>query len=70
MKGFKTVTFNAIMGVISVGVALNPDMISDAPTAEEVQAAVNSAYAAIGGVTMVGNWIIRAFTSSPIFRKR
>ena len=67
MKGYKTIIFNTLMTVVAVVKALNPD--TEAPSAEDLQAAVDSVDAAIAAVWGIGNVILRAITNSPIFNK-
>ncbi len=67
MKGWKTIVFNAIMAVIAVVYALNPD--AEKPSTEQVQGAVDTAEAAWASVVVVGNAILRALTTSAIFKK-
>ncbi len=67
MKGYRTIAFNAVMAIIAVATIVSPD--AEVPTADQVQSAVNGADAAVVGVWTVGNMILRAITSSPIFKK-
>lgn len=67
MKGYRTVAFNAVMAIVAVATIVSPD--AEVPTADQVQSAVNGAEVAVVGVWTVGNMILRAITSSPIFKK-
>ena len=69
MKGYRTIAFNGVMGVVALTAAINPDMAAQAPTEAEVGQAVDKVFAGIAAVTMVGNFIQRAVTNSPIFKK-
>lgn len=63
MKGYKTVAFNAIMGVLYL--AGTPDAISPA----ELTQHLTVAEAGFASVWTVGNIVLRAVTNSPIFRR-
>lgn len=66
-KGYRTVLFNIVMAVVMITKSLNPDM--ESPSAEEVQQAVDMLDAAIAAVWGIGNVVLRAITTSPIFKK-
>jgi hypothetical protein len=67
MKGYKTLIFNTLMAVIAVVYALNPD--AEKPSIEQVHGAVDTVEAAWASVMVVGNAILRAVTTSAIFKK-
>jgi len=67
MKGYRTIAFNAVMAIVAMATIFSPD--AEVPTADQVQSAVNGVEAAVVGVWTVGNMILRAITSSPIFKK-
>jgi len=67
MKGYRTIAFNAVMAIVAAATIVSPD--AELPTADQVQSAVNGVEAAVVGVWTVGNMILRAITSSPIFKK-
>jgi hypothetical protein len=66
IKGWKTVAFNVIMGAIAFIHALNPT--AELPNHEMVQAVFTNADTLIMGVMAVGNLILRAFTTTPVFK--
>jgi len=58
MKGWRTVAFNLVMGVVSIfGITA-----VDAET-------VNTAIAGAAAIWTVGNIVLRAVTNTPIFKK-
>jgi hypothetical protein len=65
MKGYKTVAFNVIMGIIALLAVLNPE--ADLPDGALVSAGLDNVEAAFVAVWTVGNLILRAITSSKIF---
>lgn len=67
-QGYKTVVFNVIMAVIAMVHAFSPG--SDLPGAEAVNSGVDAFLAGIAGVWGIGAIILRAITSSPIFKKK
>jgi len=67
MKGWKTVSFNVIMAIIAAVYALNPD--AEKPSPEQVQGGVDAVEVGFAAVMTVGNIILRAITTSPIFNK-
>lgn len=67
MKGWKTVLFNVVMAIVASVYALNPQ--AEVPTAEQVHAGVNALEVAWGSVLVVGNLLLRAVTTSGIFKK-
>jgi hypothetical protein len=67
-SGYKTVVFNVIMGLIALVKALNPDAVL--PGEEEVNQGIDGFLLSLGLVWGVGGVILRAITSSPIFRKK
>lgn len=67
MKGWKTVTFNVVMALIAVVYAMNPD--AEKPSVEQVQGGIDAAEGGFVAALSVGNIILRAITTSPIFKK-
>lgn len=67
-QGWKTVVFNVIMAIIAGVKIVNPD--AEQPDAAAVQGALDVSNEALLAITAVGNVILRAFTSSPIFKKK
>ena len=67
LKGYRTVIFNVIMGIIMLVRVFNPD--AQLPADEAVNQALDATSAALDAVWLVGNLVLRAITDSPIFRK-
>ncbi len=67
MKGWRTILFNGIMALIAVVYALNPD--AEKPTPEQVDGAITAGEGAWASIVVVGNAILRALTTSAIFKK-
>ena len=66
-SGYKTVIFNVVMGGIMLVRALSPD--AELPGEAAVSSAVDAFEVGLTAVWGVGNLILRAITSSPIFGK-
>ena len=65
MKGYKTVVFNLIMGVVMfVNQVLGTEL-----DANELLTNLNGLEEAITGIWLTGNVWLRAVTDSPIFKK-
>jgi len=67
MKGFKTVIFNATMGLIAIWKIYFPEQ--QMPVEAEVQQAVDVFWEIFSAVAVAGNIALRAVTKTPIFRK-
>lgn len=67
LKGYKTVGFNIVMAIVAVVVILSPE--TEAPSAEDVQGAIDAVEAAVVAVWSVGNVVLRAITNTSIFKK-
>lgn len=67
MKGYKTIAFNVVMAVIAIVHSLNSD--AQLPDAAAVQGAVDHFQVFFNGFLIVGNTILRAVTTSGIFKK-
>lgn len=67
LKGYKTIIFNVVMGLVMILRALSPE--SELPDAENVEDTIDSLDAALTAVWGVGNIILRAITDSPIFKQ-
>lgn len=68
LQGWKTLGFNVIMVIIALTKAVNPD--AEVPGEEAVKGVIANSDAAIMAIAAVGNIILRAFTSSAIFKKK
>lgn len=69
MKGWKTVTFNAVMTIVMVLSLWNPGEAENLPSKDEVQGLLDQADALLAGLWGVGNVILRAMTNTSIFRR-
>lgn len=67
LKGYKTVIFNLIMGLIMMIRAMNPD--AEVPSDGAVTSAIDAIDVALTMAWSAGNLILRAVTTSPIFKK-
>jgi hypothetical protein len=67
MKGFKTIIFNALMGIIALWKIYFPEQ--EMPGEAEVQAAVDVFWQILSGVTVAGNVLLRFVTKTPIFKR-
>ena len=69
-KGKRTVIIGLIIGIVGTikAVAL-PDVAADAPTVEGAGAAWDGLQIAYSWGSAVAVWVIRAITTSPIFKK-
>ncbi len=70
IKGKRTIIIGLIIGVIGTikAIAL-PDVAADAPTVEGAGAAWDGAQLAYSWGSAVAVWVIRAFTTTAIFKK-
>ena len=68
MKGYRTVAFNVIMGVIMLVRAIAPD--AELPGEEAVGSAVDLLDAGLSAGWALGNIVLRAITTSAIFTKQ
>lgn len=68
LQGWKTVLFNVIMAGIAIVHSLNSEAVL--PDAAAVQGVVDNFQVFFDGALIVGNVILRAVTSSPIFTKK
>ncbi len=64
LKGYKTVLFNLIMGGVAWLAILSPQ---EAPSAADVSGTIDAVDTAVVALWTLGNWVIRAFTTAPIF---
>ncbi len=69
MKGFKTVIFNVIMSAVMLVSMWNQESASSLPSAIEVSGLMDQAETWITAVWGIGNVILRAVTSTVIFKK-
>ena len=69
MKGYKTVGFNVIMSVVMLASMWNQESASSLPSAVEVTNLMDQAETWITAVWGVGNVLLRAVTSTAIFKK-
>lgn len=67
MKGYRTILFNIVMTFLAAVTIVAPD--ADLPTADDVQSTLGAVETAIVAVWGIGNMILRAITTSPIFKK-
>lgn len=67
MKGYKTLIFNGIMAIVAIVHTLNAD--ATLPGADAVQGVVDQFSTWFDGAVLVGNIILRAFTTTPILKK-
>jgi hypothetical protein len=66
MKGWRTVAFNVIMTFVSVYAIKSPG--ANAPDASVINAALDNVEALIPFIWGIGNVILRAVTTTPIFK--
>ena len=67
MKGYKTIAFNLVMTIVAGVAVLNPDAIM--PSEANITGSIDALETAFVGVWGVGNLILRAVTSSAVFKK-
>ncbi len=67
VKGYKTVVFNVLMGLIMVWKAVSPE--SELPAPEAISGLLDSLYASLDSILVVGNIVLRAVTNTAIGRK-
>lgn len=67
MKGYKTIAFNSIMAIIAVVHSLNSS--AELPDAAAVQTVVDHFQTLFDSALIVGNLVLRAVTTSAIFKK-
>lgn len=67
LKGYRTIGFNVIMAILMLARAMNPEV--DLPDRQTVEGAVDGLTAGLASFWAVGNVILRAVTTSPIFKK-
>ena len=68
MTGFKTIGFNIIMLIVSVGVLIGADT-SEISDPEKVKAGLDTMEQALIFAFGIGNVVLRFFTRTPIFKK-
>lgn len=67
LKGYKTIIFNVIMTVVMILSLWNPG--SEVPDAATVGNTLDVLDAAIAAIWGLGNGLLRAVTTTPIFKK-
>lgn len=67
LKGYRTMIFNGIMAVLVVFKYIYPD--AELPDAAVIGSLLDGIIANIEAITVVGNVILRAFTTTPVFKK-
>ena len=67
VKGYKTVIFNVLIGLVMVWKAVSPE--SELPTPELLSGLLDSLYASLDSILVVGNIVLRAVTNTAIGRK-
>jgi hypothetical protein len=67
VKGYKTVIFNVLIGLVMVWKAVSPE--SELPTPEMLSGLLDTLYASLEAILVVGNIVLRAVTDTAIGRK-
>lgn len=67
IKGYKTVVFNVLVGLLLVWKAVSPE--SELPSQDMLSQLVDSLYGALDAILVVGNIVLRAVTDTTIGRK-
>jgi hypothetical protein len=67
VKGYKTVVFNVLIGLVMVWKAVSPE--SELPTPEMLNGLLDTLYASLEAILIVGNIVLRAVTNTAIGRK-
>lgn len=67
VKGYKTIAFNVIVGLLLVWRAVRP--ADEIPSSEQVSALLDSLYASLDAILVVGNLVLRAMTNTSVGRK-
>ena len=67
VKGYKTVVFNVLIGLVMVWKAVSPE--SELPTPEMLNGLLDALYASLEAILVVGNIVLRAVTNTAIGRK-
>lgn len=67
VKGYKTIAFNVIVGLLLVWRAVRP--ADEIPSSEQVSALLDSLYASLDAILVVGNLVLRAVTNTAFGRK-
>ena len=70
LKGWKTLAFATIPGlVLIVRGWTTGEIAAEAPSGEVIQTAMDAFEVVMGFVVLIGGWVFRALTNSPIFKK-
>jgi hypothetical protein len=67
VKGYKTVVFNVLIGLVMVWKAVSPE--SELPTPELLNGLLDTLYASLEAILVVGNIVLRAVTNTAVGRK-
>jgi hypothetical protein len=67
LKGYRTVAFNVVSGLVIAAMYASGHADTAAQTAAQATSALNDLLAAGAGLIVVGNVALRALTSTPIF---
>lgn len=67
LKGYRTVIFNVIMGLLLIWRSVAPG--DEIPTDSQVQTLVDSVFSALDAILVVGNILLRKVTDTPVFNK-
>lgn len=67
VKGYKTVIFNVLIGLLMVWKAVSPE--SELPTPDMLNGLLDSLYASLDAILVVGNIVLRAVTNTSVGRK-
>jgi hypothetical protein len=68
LKGYRTVAFNVVSGVVLLAMYASGHADTAAQTAAQAASALNDLLAAGAGVILVGNVVLRAVTDTSIFK--
>jgi len=63
-KGYRTLIFNAIMALLLVIRGVYPE--AELPDETAVNSLIDGVFASLDAILVVGNLILRAFTTTPI----
>ena len=67
VKGYKTIIFNVLIGLLMVWKAVSPE--SELPTPDMLNGLLDSLYASLDAILVVGNIVLRAVTNTSVGRK-
>lgn len=67
VKGYRTIIFNVLIGLFMVWKAVSPE--SELPTPDMLNGLLDSLYASLDSILVVGNIVLRAVTNTSVGRK-